>query len=79
MPRPVTLKVFSLPAIVVGLVFAGGAAGAQTPMKSTAPQKMMPPDEAKKLQACQKQAAQLNIAMNERSKFVMDCMTAKAK
>jgi len=62
-------------AIVACLIGAGAVA--QTPMKPTAPQKMTSPDEQKKMQACEKQAADQNIAMDQRSKFVMDCMTKK--
>jgi hypothetical protein len=70
MPRRIAL----LTAVTVSL--ACGAATAQ-PMKPSAPQKMMSPDETKKMRACEKQAADQNIKMDERSKFVMDCMTAK--
>ena len=69
MPRLVTL----LTAVIMGL----GAALAQTPMKPSAPQKMMSPEEAQKMHACEKQAADQNIKMYERAKFVMDCMTKK--
>jgi len=69
MPRLVAL----LTAVMVGL----GAALAETPMKPSAPQKMMSPEEAQKMQACEKQAADQNIKMDERAKFVMDCMTKK--
>lgn len=69
MPRLVAL----LTAVMVGL----GAALAQTPMKPSAPQKMMSPEEAQKMHACEKQAADQNIKMDERAKFVMDCMTKK--
>ena len=71
MPRRIAL----LTAVLVSLGF--GAAAAQTSMKPSAPQKMMSPEEAKKMRACEKQAADQNIKMDERSKFVMDCMTAK--
>jgi len=57
--------------------FLGAAAIAQTPMRPTAPQKMASPEEKQKLQDCQKQAADQNIAMDQRAKFVMDCMTKK--
>ena len=67
MPRLVVL----LSAAVIG----AGAALAQTPMKPSAPQKMMSPEEAQKMHACEKQAADQNIKMDERAKFVMDCMT----
>jgi hypothetical protein len=69
MPRPFVLPM----AAIIGL--ACGAAAAQPAMKPSAPEKMMSPGEAKKMQACEKQAADQNIKMDERSKFVMDCMT----
>ena len=71
MPRP-----FVLPMAAI-MSLACGAAAAQPSMKPSAPQKMMSPDEAQKMRACEKQAADQNIKMDERSKFVMDCMTAK--
>ena len=55
----------------------GAGADAQSAMKPTAPQKMMSPEEAKKVQTCEKQAVDQNIKMDERAKFVMDCMTKK--
>jgi hypothetical protein len=64
--------------MAVMAVMAGlGAALAQTPMKPSAPQKMMSPEEAQKMHACEKQAADQNIKIDERAKFVMDCMTKK--
>ena len=71
MPRVIAL----LMAVTLGL--GVGAACAQSTMKPSAPQKMMSPAEAQKMRACKKQAADQNIKMAERSKFVMDCMTAK--
>jgi hypothetical protein len=59
------------------LCLFGAGAFAQTAMKPTAPQKMMSPEEQKKMHACEKQAADQNIQMDQRAKFVMDCMTAK--
>jgi len=61
-------------AVAIVLAFSG-AALAQADMKATAPQKMMSPEEAQKMHACQKQAADQNIKMDDRAKFVMDCMT----
>jgi hypothetical protein len=46
-------------------------------MKPSAPQKMMSPSEEQKMRACEKQAADQNVKKDERSKFVMDCLTAK--
>jgi hypothetical protein len=65
--------------IVLAMAFAflGASAFAQTPMKPTAPQKMMSPREAEKMRDCEKQAADQNVRMELRSKFVMDCMTKK--
>jgi hypothetical protein len=64
-------------ALAMTLCLLGAGAYAQAAMKPTAPQKMTSPEEAKKMQTCEKQAADQNIKMDERAKFVMDCMTAK--
>ena len=72
MPRRIAL----LTAVTMSLVCRAAIA---QPMKPSAPQKMMSPNEAQKMRACEKQAADQNIKMNERSKFVMDCMAGKAK
>jgi hypothetical protein len=64
-------------ALTMGFNF--GAAFAQSDMKPTAPAKMMPPAEEARLQACQKKAAQQNIKMDDRAKFVMDCIKEMAK
>ena len=66
-------------ALAVTLSLLGAVADAQTAMKPSAPQKMTSPEEARKMRDCERQAAQNNIKMDERSKYVMDCMTAKAK
>jgi hypothetical protein len=63
--------------LTLSLVFAAGAQ--TTSMKPSAPQKMMSPAEAEKMRGCEQLAAQNNIKMDERSKYVMDCMTAKVK
>jgi hypothetical protein len=69
MPRAIVLA--------TAFVFLGTPAFTQTPMKPTAPQKMMSPEEQKKVQACEKQAADRNIQMDQRAKFVMNCVTTK--
>jgi hypothetical protein len=72
MPRPFLF----LMALTMSL--AGAATSAQsTTMKPSAPDKMTSSSDAKKMQACEKQAAAKNIQMDLRSKYVMDCMTAK--
>jgi hypothetical protein len=73
MPRRIVL----LTAATVSLGLGVGAATAQPSMKPSAPQKMMSSDEAQKMRDCEKQAVQNNVKMDERSKYVMDCMTAK--
>lgn len=75
MPRPVIY--FS--AIIFGAVLCAGLAGAQDRMKPTAPAKMMPPDEKARMEACQKKAAQQGIEMDQRARFLMDCMKEMAK
>jgi len=70
------LRPFVLPMAAI-MSLACAAAAAQPAMKPSAPQKMTSPGEAKKMQACEKQAADQHIKMDERSKFVMDCMTGK--
>jgi ABC-type transporter MlaC component len=69
MPRAIALAMM--------LCLLGAIASAQSAMKPTAPQKMMSSEEAKKMQTCEKQTADQNVKMDERAKFVMDCMTAK--
>jgi hypothetical protein len=64
---------------ILSAIMLASAAGAQPSMKPTAPQKMMSPDKQQKMQECQNQAAQRNIAMDERAKFLMDCMTGQGE
>ena len=65
--------------LAFALSVSAGVALAQSDMKPTAPAKMMPPDEKARLETCQQKAAQQNIKMDERAKFVMDCMKEMAK
>ena len=60
--------------VLVGLV--ASSASAQQPMKPTAPAKMMSERDQKKMKECEARAAAQNVPMSQRSKFVMDCMTA---
>jgi hypothetical protein len=75
MRRPIAF----LAAVTVGMVLVSGAAVAAESMKPTAPEKMMSPAEQQKMHACEQLAAQRNIKMDERAKFLMDCMTGKVK
>jgi hypothetical protein len=63
---------------VLGAAFGVNAVSATT-MKSTAPEKMMPADQAKKMRMCQGRAMQQQIKMEDRSRFVSDCMADKTK
>jgi len=80
MPRATISISISAMALSVALVVSGAISGAraQAGMKPTAPQKMMSPREEQKMRECQQKAARQNVKMDERAKFVMDCMTAKA-
>ena len=73
MPRAITLLTA---ATFAAAVFA---AAAQTSMKPSAPQKMTSPAEAQKLRDCEKRAAADNVRMEERAKYLMDCLTGKPK
>jgi hypothetical protein len=46
-------------------------------MKPTAAAKMMSERDQKKMKDCEAKAAAQNVPMNQRSKFVMTCMTAE--
>jgi hypothetical protein len=48
-------------------------------MKATAPEKMLPSEQAKKMRACENLATQQKIIMEDRSSFVANCMTNKAQ
>jgi hypothetical protein len=63
-------------ALALSTIFGANAASA-TAMKATAPEKMMPSDQAKKMRACEKRAMQQQIKMEDRSRFVTDCMAGK--
>ena len=56
-------------------------ASAQGPdrMKATAPEKMMPSDKAQKMRECEKRANQQRIKMEDRSRFVNECIAAGVK
>ena len=43
-------------------------------MKSTAPEKMLPPGQAEKMRACDAKAMEMNIPMEQKAAFVKKCM-----
>ena len=71
-------------AFLIALTFAAAflahATSAQVPhMKGTASEKMMPSDKAQKMRECEKRAEQQKIKMEDRSRFVNECVAAGAK
>ena len=45
-----------------------------TSMKSTAPERMLPQNSAKKMRACDDRAMRENVPMEQRAAFVKKCM-----
>jgi hypothetical protein len=68
------------PAVALTVLFLATTVSAQTSalMKATAPEKMLPSEQAKKMRACEKLATQQKIIMEDRSSFVANCMANKA-
>jgi len=69
------------PIVALSMLFLATTVSAQTPalMKATAPEKMLPSEQAKKMRACEKLATQQKIIMEDRSSFVATCMAYKAR
>ena len=63
--------------IAVLAVVAASAAVQAATTTPTAPEKMTSPAERQKMKACEAQAAAQKVRMDQRAKFIMDCMTAK--
>ncbi len=61
-------------AFAASLLLGPASAQSSNTMKPTAMEKMMPPDKVKKMRDCEKQAKEEKIKMEDRSKFVLDCM-----
>lgn len=73
------LTIFSA-ALTFAIFFAPAASGQATDcMKATAPDRMMPGDRAAKMRECEKRTEQQKIKMEDRSRFVDQCVWAKAK
>jgi len=75
------LRVTVSPAAFIFALFLVHAASAQVidQMKATAADKMMPADRASKMRECEMQMRQQRIKMHDRSRFVDQCVWAKAK
>ena len=56
-------------------------ASAQAPgrMKATAPEKMMPAEKAQKMRECERRAEQQKIKMEDRARFVNECIARETK
>jgi hypothetical protein len=61
-------------ALCLGILLAQGAPALAADMKSTAPEKMTPPGDARKMRACDDKAMQLKIPMEQKADFVKKCM-----
>jgi hypothetical protein len=48
-------------------------------MKATAPEKMMPSDKAQRMRECAKRAEQQKIKIEDRSRFVNECVATPVK
>ncbi len=70
-----------MPRLVVGLAIVMWfcAAAAATSMKATAPEQMMPQGGGDAMRECDKLAMQQNIKMEDRARFVKECVAKKMK
>ena len=68
--RPIALFL----ALCLSVMFVPGAQAQPKDMKATAPEKMTPPGDAKKMRACDDKAMQMKIPMEQKADFVNKCM-----
>jgi hypothetical protein len=61
-------------ALCLGVLLVQGASAQPANMKATAPEKMTPPGDAKKMRACNDKAMQMKIPMEQKADFVKKCM-----
>jgi hypothetical protein len=68
-------------ALSFGMATFVQVASAQAPgrMKATAPEKMMPAEKAQKMRECQRRAEQQKIKMEDRARFVNECIARETK
>ena len=71
----------SIVTLLAGTVLFAATAAAQSggAMKSTAPEKMTPPGEGAVMRECDKMAMDQHIKMENRARFVQDCIAKKMK
>jgi hypothetical protein len=74
-------RVIAFSTVLTFAVFLTHAASAQPTdrMKATAPEKMMRAGEASKMRECEERAKQQKIKMEDRARFVSDCVWAMKK
>jgi hypothetical protein len=77
MLRPMT----GFAVLLAGALQFAGAAAAQNGgvMKSTAPEKMTPAGQGPAMRECDKLAMEQHIKMEDRARFVQDCIAKKMK
>lgn len=63
-----------LVALGMGILFAPSGSAQSKDMKSTAPEKMLPPGKAEKMRACDAKAMAMKIPMEDKAAFVKKCM-----
>jgi hypothetical protein len=61
------------------LALTGTVSAQDGAMKSSAPEMMTPPGESAPMRACDKMAMEQHIKMEERARFVQDCIAKKMK
>jgi hypothetical protein len=68
-------------ALVAGTVLFAGAAMTQDSgaMRATAPEKMTPAGQGPAMRECDKMAMDQHIKMEDRARFVQDCIAKKMK
>lgn len=67
-------SVIVLSALCLAVLLGQAAPVSASDMKSTAPEKMLTPAEAKKMRACNEKAMQQKIPMARKAAFVKKCM-----
>jgi hypothetical protein len=68
-------------ALLAGVLPFAGVAAAQNggTMTATAPEKMAPPGQSEAMRECDKMAMDQHIKMEDRARFVQDCIAKKMK
>jgi len=67
-------------ALAAALVLAGPAAAQKSDaMTATAPEKMTPPGQSAAMRDCDKQAMRQRVRVEDRARFVKDCVARKMK